>query len=210
MHPQITEIGYHCRNYFLGQWDLFKDRPWGDLAHSTHLRGQGTWDPDHGERDRVTVTLATGIPEEIVRSVNLDYLDPDTVDIAAYEADPTPSWNRTPAKFSTACGAQDPAPGEANQTAGNPHHPVWTADSFSDLDHSGARQRSQAACRLVPAILATCDHELSWARVRAANPRDSPTRRVSSSRYPKAAGSSLSASKRMLAWARSAKSLGVA
>ena len=88
MHPQITEIGYHCRDYFLGQWDRFKDRPWGDLAHSTHLRGQGTWDPDHGERDRVTVTLATGIPEEIVRSVNLNYLDPDTVDIAAYEADP--------------------------------------------------------------------------------------------------------------------------
>jgi hypothetical protein len=36
----------------------------------------------------VTVTLATGIPEEIVRSVNLSYLDPNTVDIAAYEADP--------------------------------------------------------------------------------------------------------------------------
>ena len=88
MHPQITEIGYHCRDYFLGQWDRFKDQPWGDLAHSTHLRGQGTWDPEHGERDRVTVTLATGIPEEIVRSVNLNYLDPATVDIAAYEADP--------------------------------------------------------------------------------------------------------------------------
>ena len=88
MHPQIAEIGYHCRDYFLGQWDRFKDQPWGDLAHSTHLRGQGTWDPEHGERNRVTVTLATGIPEEIVRSVNLNYLDPATVDIAAYEADP--------------------------------------------------------------------------------------------------------------------------
>ena len=76
MHPHITEIGYHCRDYFLGQWDRFKDQPWGDLAHSTHLRGQGTWDPEHGERNRVTVTLATGIPEEIVRSVNLNYLDP--------------------------------------------------------------------------------------------------------------------------------------
>ncbi len=105
---------------------------------------------------------------------------------------------------------RDPAREEANQAADNPYDPVWTADSFSDLDHSGTRQRSQAACRLVPAIFATCDHELSWARVRAASPRDSPTRRVSSSRYPKAAGSSLSASKRMLAWARSAKSLGVA
>ena len=51
MHPHIAEIGYHCRDYFLGQWDKFKDQPWGDLAHSTHLRGQGTWDPEHGERE---------------------------------------------------------------------------------------------------------------------------------------------------------------
>jgi len=88
MHPQITEIGYHNRDYFLGQWERFKDHAWGELAHSTHLRGQGTWDPERGERNRVTVTLATGIPEEVVRSVNLNYLDPATVDIAAFQADP--------------------------------------------------------------------------------------------------------------------------
>jgi nickel-dependent lactate racemase len=88
MHPSITEIGYHNRDYFLGQWDKFRDKPWGDLAHSTHLRGQGTWDPERGEVNRVTVTLATGIPEDIVRSVNLNYLDPATVDLAEYEADP--------------------------------------------------------------------------------------------------------------------------
>jgi nickel-dependent lactate racemase len=88
MHPHIAEIGYHNRDYFLGQWDRFKDVPWGDLAHSTHLRGQGTWDPEHGERNRVTVTLATGIPEQVVRSVNLNYLDPASVDIDAYDADP--------------------------------------------------------------------------------------------------------------------------
>ncbi len=88
MHPQITEIGYHCRDYFLGQWDRFKAVPWGDLAHSTHLRGQGTWDPEDGERNRVTVTLATGIPREVVEAVNLRYLDPAEVDVAAYAADP--------------------------------------------------------------------------------------------------------------------------
>ena len=32
MHPHITEIGYHNRDYFLGQWERFKDQPWGDLA----------------------------------------------------------------------------------------------------------------------------------------------------------------------------------
>ena len=57
------------------------------LAPSTPLRGAGTWDADTGEHSRVTVTLATGIPEDVVRSVNLNYLDPASIDIAACEAD---------------------------------------------------------------------------------------------------------------------------
>ena len=70
------------------RWDAFEGYHWGDLAHSTHLRGAGTWDPVHGERDRVTVTLATGIPEDVTRSVSLDYLDPAGVDPAAWAKDP--------------------------------------------------------------------------------------------------------------------------
>ena len=88
MHPHIAEIGYHCRDYFVKQWDRFKHIHWGDLAHSTHLRGAGTFDPVEGERLRVTVTLATGIPEAQVRAVNLDYLDPALVDPEAWAADP--------------------------------------------------------------------------------------------------------------------------
>jgi nickel-dependent lactate racemase len=87
-HPAVQEIGYHCRDYFLKQWDRFSRYHWGDLAHSTHLRGAGTWEPATGEQDRVTVTLATGISEATVRAVNLNYLDPATVDIADYETDP--------------------------------------------------------------------------------------------------------------------------
>jgi hypothetical protein len=70
------------------QWDRFKDHPWGDLAHSTHLRGAGTWDPVEGERDRVAVTLATGIPEDVCRSINLGYRDPATIDPEAWVSDP--------------------------------------------------------------------------------------------------------------------------
>jgi nickel-dependent lactate racemase len=88
MHPHIAEIGYHNRDYFLGQWERFKDQPWGDLAHSTHLRGQGSWDPVDGERNRVTVTLATGIAEDVVRAANLNYRDPASIDRAAFDADP--------------------------------------------------------------------------------------------------------------------------
>jgi nickel-dependent lactate racemase len=88
-HPEIDEVGYHCRDYFVKQWDRFRVVPWGVLAHSTHLRGAGTYDETTGvEHDRVTVTLATGIPEERVRKVNLDYLDPAEVDPEAWSADP--------------------------------------------------------------------------------------------------------------------------
>ncbi len=87
-HSDIATIGYHCRDYFVKQWDRFKDFPWAELAHSTHLRGAGTYDERNGERDRVTVTLATGIPEQQVRAVNLDYLDPASVDPAAWAEDP--------------------------------------------------------------------------------------------------------------------------
>jgi len=88
MHPEIEQIGYHCRDYFLGQWDKFRSMHWGVLAHSTHLRGAGSWDPVDGERCRVAVTLATGIPEHVVRGANLGYLDPAEVDLAKYESDP--------------------------------------------------------------------------------------------------------------------------
>lgn len=88
MHPEIERIGYHCRDYFLKQWDRFAHHHWGVLAHSTHLHGAGTYDPEHGEHARVTVTLATGIPAEVVRAANLDHLDPASVDLGALAADP--------------------------------------------------------------------------------------------------------------------------
>ncbi len=80
----IDQIGYHVRDYFLKQWDRFKDYPWGVLAHSTHLRGIGTFE-DGVEKARIRVTLATGIPEGRCRRINLGYLDPATISIAEWE-----------------------------------------------------------------------------------------------------------------------------
>ena len=34
------------------------------------------------------VTLATGIPEEVCRAVNLGYRDPATIDVSDFAADP--------------------------------------------------------------------------------------------------------------------------
>jgi nickel-dependent lactate racemase len=74
----IAEVGYHCRDYFLKQWDRFKQYPWGVLAHSTHVRGIGTFE-NGVERCRVQVTLATAIPEAICRRINLGYRDPKSI-----------------------------------------------------------------------------------------------------------------------------------
>ncbi len=66
----LDEIGYHTRDYFVAQWDKFKDYPWGVVAHSTHVKGIGTYE-NGVEKPRVEVILATGIPEERCRRVNL-------------------------------------------------------------------------------------------------------------------------------------------
>lgn len=82
----IDEVGYHVRDYFVKQWDRFQKYPWGVLAHSTHLRGIGTYDAKAGiERPRIQVTLATGIPAERCRHVNLGYLDPAGIDVREWE-----------------------------------------------------------------------------------------------------------------------------
>lgn len=85
-HPGIAKLGYHCRDYFLAQWDRFGSFPWSELAHSTHLAGEGTYEGGR-ERLRVHVTLATGIPEAVTRSVGLGYLDPASFDPTTAGAD---------------------------------------------------------------------------------------------------------------------------
>jgi len=76
----IDQIGYHVRDYFVEQWDRFRHFPGAVLAHSTHLKGVGTFDGQRGiESPRIQVTLATGIPEERCRRINLGYRDPNTV-----------------------------------------------------------------------------------------------------------------------------------
>ena len=78
----IDEIGYHCRDYFLKQWERFKHYPGGVLAHSTHVKGLGSYDAiARVETPRITVTLATAIGEERCRRINLGYLDPASVQV---------------------------------------------------------------------------------------------------------------------------------
>ena len=79
----IDEVGYHVRDYFLKQWETFSRYPWGVLAHSTHLRGKGTYE-NGVETPRIKVTLATKIPRQRVEQVNLAYLDPASIDVNSW------------------------------------------------------------------------------------------------------------------------------
>lgn len=76
----IDQVGYHVKDYFMKQWDRFRDVPGTIKAHSTHVKGGGTFDINtHIETPRIQVTLATGIPEERCRHVNLGYADYRTI-----------------------------------------------------------------------------------------------------------------------------------
>ena len=76
----LDEIGYHCRDYFMKQWDRFKNYPGGVLAHSTHVKGLGSYDAATGiETPRINVSLATKISPERCRRINLGYVDPATI-----------------------------------------------------------------------------------------------------------------------------------
>ncbi len=82
----LREIGYHVCPYFLAQWDRFKSYPWSVMAHATHVKGLGRFDPEIGiETPRIQVTLATGIPEALCHQINLGYQDPATIHLPDLE-----------------------------------------------------------------------------------------------------------------------------
>jgi nickel-dependent lactate racemase len=80
----LDKIGYHTRDYFLKRMDQFAGVPRGVIAHSTHVKGIGTY-IDGVEKPRANVVLATGISRQRCEKVNLDYMNPDDVNIADYE-----------------------------------------------------------------------------------------------------------------------------
>jgi len=80
----LDKIGYHTRDYFLKRMGKFAGVPRGIMAHSTHVKGIGTF-IDGVEKPRANVVLATSISKQRCKKVNLDYLNPDDINIADYE-----------------------------------------------------------------------------------------------------------------------------
>jgi len=80
----LDKIGYHTRDYFLKRMDKFAGIPRLGMAHSTHVKGIGTY-IDGIEKPRANVVLATGIGKQHCEKVNLGYMNPDDINIADYE-----------------------------------------------------------------------------------------------------------------------------
>jgi nickel-dependent lactate racemase len=88
MHGKdIARVGYHVRDYFVKQWERFARESKLILAHSTNVKGVGTYEGGV-ERPRITVSLATGIPRAECAAINLGYRDPARIDVARWRDDP--------------------------------------------------------------------------------------------------------------------------
>lgn len=74
----IKRIGYHVRDYFTKQMDKFKGVPGGIMAHSTHVKGVGSFE-NGVEQPRMNVVLATRIPEQLCEQINLGYRNPASI-----------------------------------------------------------------------------------------------------------------------------------
>ena len=86
-HKELEEIGYHCREYFSAQMEKFEGVSKTLMAHSSHLKGAGSFSLTLGEQCRITVTLSTGISKSRTESMNLKYLDPALLFLSEYEND---------------------------------------------------------------------------------------------------------------------------
>ncbi len=80
----IHEVGYHVLDYILKQWDRFKHIPLGVLAHSTHVRGGGTF-TDGIEYANASVSLATQLSREACQELSLGYVNPADIDVSAWQ-----------------------------------------------------------------------------------------------------------------------------
>lgn len=93
-HPEVEQIGYHCLPYFLGQWEKFRHAERSSLAHSTHVSGPGVYENGVETLDARRV-LASQVSPERCASINLDYMDPASIDFATKQPfgdDPDTLW----------------------------------------------------------------------------------------------------------------------
>ncbi len=79
----ILRCGYHCIDYFVDRLDELAGVPRMILGVASYVYGSGTW-IDGVESPRMRVKLATGVSPDMCRRLGVEYVDPDTIDPAAW------------------------------------------------------------------------------------------------------------------------------
>lgn len=86
INSDIIKAGYHCKDYIKNYIDKNTDFCRNSAAHLTNVSGPGEYNKSRNfEKLQFKVTLATGIPEDICKKVNLGYLDPNTLKKSDFE-----------------------------------------------------------------------------------------------------------------------------
>jgi len=80
----INQIGFHIKDYFLANMDIYKKFPRAVLAYSSLVKGSGKYF-NGKETPRVRLVLSTGVSEEECKRLNLDYIDPNRVKVSEWE-----------------------------------------------------------------------------------------------------------------------------
>ncbi|HAH86233.1 MAG TPA: hypothetical protein DCL60_02560 [Armatimonadetes bacterium] len=79
--PEVLQrVGCHVRDYFLCNMERFADVPRGVLATACYLKGKGTYEGGR-EKTRIQIKFATGVTRELCNEVNLEYVDPTSINI---------------------------------------------------------------------------------------------------------------------------------
>ncbi len=77
---EIKEVGYHCKDRICSILGAGKKISRNSASHLINAAGSGIFDPKTGKEElNFKLTLASGIPEEVCKSVGLNYRDPRTI-----------------------------------------------------------------------------------------------------------------------------------
>jgi nickel-dependent lactate racemase len=115
----IRRIGYHVRDYFVKQPDRFAGVPRGVMAHSTHVKGVGTYERGV-ERPRINVVLATQISRAECQAINLGYRDYRTMDLDSWKNEKKPGVLYVPKAGETLYRLKEGSPRRAKPSSGLP------------------------------------------------------------------------------------------
>jgi nickel-dependent lactate racemase len=79
----VMALGYHVRDYFLTHAEDYANLPKAVMAYAVIVKGEGTY-VDGVEAPRIRVSFASQIPREVCEAANIGYVDPASIDVAAW------------------------------------------------------------------------------------------------------------------------------